>query len=853
MKIFRMSEVSLIELRKIRARAKNLLGYFQTDLRHFVKADGTFRRKPDSVSPDGDVNVTTTCSCLMALALTGNFQKFFRNYCGGISADRVFETLIGAPWMSSGLNGNNAFTTTLVLRTFGFFIEDELFGKTASGLARRPSFKKKWELFSGIDDPFSLAERLRRTTDPAARFVWLSLQDNTRNLITKSLSGPCSMKVRKKLRLSLALDLQRLFQSGWIYDERIFDKASKDTKALFKAFEVSPTVYRLAIANRALLGDQFPKELKRYRTSSLVDIARSISSDPDNFAINDYSSTATVLYWFVDAVARAGISLLEPNWTAICRWAAKEFNHERSLVVAEHDAMMDPIAMGMAACLCSRLRSISGKCLLGTTKQHLSILPSLVELECSVEELFSKQTQSGIWNKYFPLFHYQDAGSNFCFTFELLEAVLYEFGNDENRLLDCPRFISGLEKAVKWCEDNRQKCAEEGKDYLGWNSGGYIETLEKGQPESWATAVVHMFLSELSTVISKRIQKKLLEKYRARPSKKTPERQPSTFSIDGLLDIGVLLPNEQRLSEVLKNKIIKKHAGQTEKSLRRKPLEKPVSALFFGPPGTSKTEMTKAIADDLGWPMVEITPSDFVRGTLANVYVQADDIFEDLMDLSGVVVFFDEMDALVQTRDGKDVLDITSQFLTTTMLPKLAKLHDQGQVVFFMATNYQDRFDAAIKRAGRFDLLICMGPPLLSEKITRLHRAFRMEAPTDQTDNAGKLIEKYLEDKPSLQDKLALFTFGEYEALLNSISTKESIWTGLKRIKEEGFCSALDKYSNITLRMEDLEQLKSAGIEWSRISDFDKATYSLRDLEKKGFVVTQAVRYFHDRKQSKEQ
>jgi SpoVK/Ycf46/Vps4 family AAA+-type ATPase len=106
------------------------------------------------------------------------------------------------------------------------------------------------------------------------------------------------------------------------------------------------------------------------------------------------------------------------------------------------------------------------------------------------------------------------------------------------------------------------------------------------------------------------------------------------------------------------------------------------------------------------------------------IYNKVNEVFLDLSDLFGVVILFDEMDALVQSREtsnGADAaaaaqLDVTQKFLTTSMLPKLLKLREQARTLFFMATNHQRDFDPAIKRAGRFDLLIPMGPPSLVEK-----------------------------------------------------------------------------------------------------------------------------------------
>ncbi len=845
-----MSDITLKRLRSLRERARHLHRDVADDLAPFSKSDGTFRRKPDSPAQPGDINVTTTCSSLMALAATNSFTTFYRNHKlpDGTTPTglAIFRKLFQAPWMSSGLSDNNAFTTTLVLRAYGYLRQKGLLDHDAfSPHSTEDIDKRFWETDLGISNIEELARILKMHPDKASRFLWFSMSDTTRDSITQMVEA--NSKDTKRLTRLVASDLGRLIQGGWIYEEERFPNASEQTKKLL--LTGNQNRYDLVVANRALIADQFPQLISRPTKQSILDIAKSLAANADNFSINDYPPSAAVVYWFVDAIWRAGIVLPKDEWGELCTWAAKEFNHRRSLVVAEHDAMMDPVAMGMAACLCARLLTLGKQREVGPAKEHIAALPSLIELEHSIDELVSKQTESGIWNKYFPLFHYQDAGSNFCFAFELLEAMLCEFGPTSGNILERSSIVTALEKAVTWCETNKlPPYVEQSLTYSGWNSGGQLSSLEAGQPESWATAVVHMFLHELVSALSQQIQKIVLTKYKVR----LPEKLGPTSAINDLLDIDILFPTgHQPLSKTLYNRIIEIHKDKTENSLREQSSSGPVSALLFGPPGTSKTQVTKAVADDLQWKMVEITPSEFLKGNLDNIYLQSNEIFEDLMDLSGVVILFDEMDALVQTRDGDKQLDIASQFLTTSMLPKLTDLHDQGQVVFFMATNFQDRFDAAIKRAGRFDLLLCMGPPTLEEKLNRLHLVLRLDSKNKQALKAGQIMRGYLKNEAVAKDKFSLLTFGEYKAFLKQVGKKDTLGNDVEKLTKPEFLRKLEEISeHVTLRVNELPNTGKKKLAGKSLAAMDSLQFSLKDF---GNEPSQIVRYLCSRKESRDQ
>jgi hypothetical protein len=786
----------------------------------------------------------------MALALAKKLRDLFGDEFDKTVLD-TFKKLVDAPWMSSGLTENNAFTTTLMIRLAGFLC------KTVTGM---PAFisdtPKSWETQLKFADFAAFANAVTKREHAFSKFLF--------EMLPKTLQADLNDFVatgtkREKVERSTSRELMRLINTATFDDPERFKgvKLSEETSKLRKK---DLNGYVVAQLNRSLLHDFFPAAIIQASAAKfLKDIAIEMSLNAKLFSINDYPPAAAVVYWFVDGVDRAGIELDKKNWEVLFKFAADEFRRQRSLVVAMHAAMMDPVAMAMSACLCSRLLAISESEPVGATEGHHSLLPTMVELEKSIVELFDEQTLGGIWPKYFPLFHYQDAGSNFCFTFELLEAVLVEFGRRGNGTLSVDLVVSSLERAVAWCEGNRLHCAEDvdGKavPYSGWNSGGNLDTLRRGQPESWATAVVHMFLWELVDVLSRHIQDRLLETYGAhRPSGKWK-------SVDSLLDIDLYLDGAHKgLKETLKSTIVKTFRGfegDKAEGLRRTPVEKaPLSALLFGPPGTSKTEVAKALARELNWPLVEIDPSHFLQDGFQNIYAQAERIFEDVMDLSGVVLLFDEMDALVQKRDSDTALDTESRFLTTYMLPKLAKLHARGQVIFLMATNFQASFDDAIKRAGRFDFLICMGPPTLSSKCDMVHGFFGLEKSTKETLAAGKAIRSLSKGDNWLEDQLSLFTYGEFGSFLGEIANAEKIGKKLKSFKAKAFKEEVERISqSVSLKMNDLEELrKSPGLKkWKRLVDLDPLVFTEQSIAKKTNPKLPAIKYVLDRKQTRRQ
>jgi SpoVK/Ycf46/Vps4 family AAA+-type ATPase len=150
--------------------------------------------------------------------------------------------------------------------------------------------------------------------------------------------------------------------------------------------------------------------------------------------------------------------------------------------------------------------------------------------------------------------------------------------------------------------------------------------------------------------------------------------------------------------------------------------------VLFGPPGTTKTSIVRAVAAGLGWPLVILSPGDFIAKGLEDLETQARSVFGRLRQLERTVVLFDECDELFRERKPSqqyEQLRSITAFVTASMLPKLQDLHEYGKVVFFICTNNFDSLDSAIKRPGRVDHIVGVGPPDQPARLAILHESLQ--------------------------------------------------------------------------------------------------------------------------------
>lgn len=119
----------------------------------------------------------------------------------------------------------------------------------------------------------------------------------------------------------------------------------------------------------------------------------------------------------------------------------------------------------------------------------------------------------------------------------------------------------------------------------------------------------------------------------------------------------------------------------------------PTGVLFYGPPGTGKTAACKALAKEVDWAFLIATGTDLARDPKG-----LDKLFAQAKELRPCIVFIDEADDLIRSREYSNNTEATNKLLTI-----MDGVNDRVRdVVWIAATNHPDQIDQALLRGGRF-------------------------------------------------------------------------------------------------------------------------------------------------------
>ena len=138
-------------------------------------------------------------------------------------------------------------------------------------------------------------------------------------------------------------------------------------------------------------------------------------------------------------------------------------------------------------------------------------------------------------------------------------------------------------------------------------------------------------------------------------------------------------------------------------------VDPPKGVLLHGPPGTGKTRLAKAVANESEASFFTINGPEIMGSAYGESEKRLREVFEEATKASPSIVFIDEIDSIAPKRS--QVHGEAEKRLVAQLLTLMDGLQARSNVVVIAATNRPDAIDEALRRPGRFDREIVIGVP----------------------------------------------------------------------------------------------------------------------------------------------
>jgi len=144
----------------------------------------------------------------------------------------------------------------------------------------------------------------------------------------------------------------------------------------------------------------------------------------------------------------------------------------------------------------------------------------------------------------------------------------------------------------------------------------------------------------------------------------------------------------------------------------------PRGVLLVGPPGTGKTLLARALAGESRANFISVDGSYFTASFYGVGVGKVKDLFKLARKSAPCVLFIDEVDGIGKRSRGGDNGSAESELnrIINRVLVEMDGFDALENVVVVAATNHEDNIDEAMRRPGRFDMLVRLGLPTLPER-----------------------------------------------------------------------------------------------------------------------------------------
>ncbi len=290
-------------------------------------------------------------------------------------------------------------------------------------------------------------------------------------------------------------------------------------------------------------------------------------------------------------------------------------------------------------------------------------------------------------------------------------------------------------------------------------------------------------------------------------------------------DVGGLIDEIQRIREMVELPL--KHP----ELFHRLNIDPPKGVLFYGPSGTGKTLMAKAVSQESNAHFITINGPEIMSKFYGASEGRLREIFREAEENSPSIIFIDEIDSIAPKRvetSGEVERRVVSQLLSL-----LDGLRGRGEIICIGATNRINAIDEALRRPGRFDREIEFGVPNMKgrKEIFQIHtRGMPIEDDVDLNDYADITYGFVGADIMAVCREAAMFALRK---ILPQINLDEPIPSSIiqeLKINNEDFMQATNMIEPSAMRevmveipnvnwddvggLEDVKQELKEAVEW---------------------------------------